>query len=91
MIGHDANGQEIALDADKLTGTHLAIIGNTGAGKTHTVRKVLEQLWGHGVQIIIDPEQEFHTLRQLHPYVIFGGPHADAPRGASACGPPKIT
>lgn len=80
MIGHDANGQEIALDADKLTGTHLAIIGNTGAGKTHTVRKVLEQLWGHGVQIIIDPEQEFHTLRQIHPYVIFGGPHADAPR-----------
>lgn len=74
MIGHDTNGQEIALDIDKLTGTHLAIIGNTGAGKTHTVRKVLEQLWGKGVHIIIDPEQEFHTLRQIHPYVIVGGP-----------------
>jgi hypothetical protein len=80
MIGHDANGQEIALDAAKLTGTHLAIIGNTGAGKTHTVRKVLEQLWGHGVHIVIDAEQEFHTLRQIRPYVIFGGPHSDAPR-----------
>jgi len=81
MIGHDANGQEIALDADKLTGTHLAIIGNTGAGKTHTVRKVLEQLWDRGVHIIIDPEQEFHTLRQVHPYVIVGGPYAEMHRG----------
>lgn len=84
MIGHDASGQEVSLDADKFTGTHLAIIGNTGAGKTHTVRKVLEQLWGRGVQIIIDPEQEFHTLRQIHPYVIVGGPHADGPRPRAA-------
>lgn len=84
MIGHDANGQEIALDTDRLTGTHLAIIGNTGSGKTHTVRKVLEQLWGKGVHVIIDPEQEFHTLRQIHPYVIVGGPHSDVARPRAA-------
>jgi hypothetical protein len=84
MIGHDEAGQDVVLDSDKLLGTHLAIIGNTGSGKTHTVRKVLEQLWGKGVQIIIDPEQEFHTLRQLHPYVIVGGPYADMLRPRSA-------
>jgi hypothetical protein len=84
MIGHDEAGQGVAIDSEKLIGTHAAIIGNTGSGKTFTVRKVLEQLWGVGVHIVFDPEQEFHTLRQLHPYVIVGGPRADVARPAPA-------
>ncbi|AMB48319.1 DUF87 domain-containing protein [Methylobacterium sp. AMS5] len=76
MIGTTHDGNDIAIDAGKLIGTHLAIVGNTGSGKTYTVRKVLEQTWGAALHIVIDPEGEFHTLRQAHPYVIVGGPRS---------------
>lgn len=84
MLGLNDSGQPISLDPSKLIGTHMAVIGNTGSGKTHTIRKALEDLWGEAIIVVLDPEQEFHTLRQGHPYVIAGGPHADVPRGHPA-------
>lgn len=84
MIGKTSDGNDVIIDAEKLIGTHCCIIGNTGSGKTHTVRRVLEELWDKGVHIVIDPEREFHTLRQVQPYLIVGGPFGDAERGDPA-------
>lgn len=81
MIGKDNAGNDIVIEAAKLIGTHLAVIGNTGSGKSHTVRKVLEETWGKAGHIVIDPEREFHTLRQIYPYLIIGGPFGDMMRG----------
>ncbi|MCP1540118.1 ATP-binding protein [Methylorubrum extorquens] len=84
MIGHNEAGQGVSLNAKALIGTHACIIGNTGSGKTHTIRKLLEESWGEAIHIVIDPEMEFHTLRQAQPYVIAGGPNADVPHGHPA-------
>lgn len=66
-------------DANALTGSHLAIIGNSGSGKSYAIRRLLEDSWGQATQIVFDVEDEFHTLRQDRPYVLVGGCYADIP------------
>ncbi|TXN08937.1 DUF87 domain-containing protein [Methylobacterium sp. WL103] len=84
MIGKDNDGNDIGIDAGKLIGKHLAVIGNTGSGKSYTVRKVLEETWGAAGHIVFDPEREFHTLRQVYPYLIVDGPNGDMMKGDPA-------
>lgn len=79
MIGKTRDGNDVSVDAVRLIGTHACVIGNTGSGKTHTIRKVLEETFDDAIHVVFDPEGEFHTLRQGKPYVIVGGPHADMP------------
>lgn len=68
MIGTTHDGVELTLDAESLIGTHLAIIGNSGAGKSYTLRKILEETRDSLIQIVLDTEDEFHTLCEVHPY-----------------------
>lgn len=64
-------------NATKLIGSHLAIIGNSGSGKSYTIRRLLEDSWGQSIQVVFDVEDEFHTLRGLRPYVLVNGSYAD--------------
>jgi hypothetical protein len=64
-------------DANALAGSHLAIIGNSGSGKSYAIRRLLEDSWGQAVHIVFDVEDEFHTLRERFSYVLVGGSHGD--------------
>lgn len=78
----DANGglsSEISIDLDALIGSHACAIANSGGGKSGLVRRLLETTHGAIQQIVLDPEDEFYTLRERFDYVIAGGEGGDIP------------
>lgn len=61
----DRPGVPVALDANGLS-RHLAIIAQTGAGKSYLAGKVLEELLGLGATIIVlDPNSDYVQLRKV--------------------------
>ena len=58
-------GVEVKLDPNGLS-RHLAIIAQTGAGKSYLAGKILEDLLGLGATIIVlDPNSDYVQLRKL--------------------------
>lgn len=53
---------DVSLDVGKLLEGRLLIQGASGAGKSWTLRRLLEQSAGRIQQIVIDPEGEFESL-----------------------------
>lgn len=70
------NGYPIAID--KLLETRLLIQAASGFGKSWALRRLLEQTAPLVQQLIIDPEDEFSTLREKYDYVICAPHDADA-------------
>lgn len=71
VIGQSAAGN-VAIDLDVLISTRLLIQANSGAGKSHLLRRLMEQLFPHVQVIAIDPEGEFATLREKFGFVLVG-------------------
>lgn len=66
------DGKTCPVDLDKLIASRLLIQANSGGGKSHTIRRLLEQTHGKVQQIVLDPEGEFSTLRERFDYVLVG-------------------
>lgn len=79
ILGTTPAGAPVAVDTEAMIGSHFAIIAQSGFGKSGAIRKLLEQTNGDVLQIILDVEDEFHTLRERYNYVIAGGDGGDAP------------
>lgn len=79
VLGKTSDGEEIRLDIDALIGSHLCIQANAGGGKSRTIRKILELAEGKAQRIVLDVEDEFHTLREISPKMVVFGPEGDAP------------
>lgn len=79
MFAHTPEGAEINVEVERLIGSHLCIVGNSGSGKSQTIRKLLEVTWGRLPHIVLDVEDEFHTLRERFPYALMGGAYGDIP------------
>ncbi len=62
LIGDADTGGQIGLDLARLIDGRLLVQGASGAGKSWTLRRLLEQSYGSIQQIVIDPEGEFGTL-----------------------------
>ncbi|MAG35530.1 MAG: hypothetical protein CL878_04695 [Dehalococcoidia bacterium] len=59
-------GVDVRLDPNGLS-RHLAIIAQTGAGKSYLAGKLLEDLLGLGATIIVlDPNSDYVQLRKVH-------------------------
>lgn len=71
ILGSGISGV-IQLDVKKLVETRMLIQANSGGGKTHSIRRILEETHGQVQQIVIDVEGEYHTLREKFEYVIAG-------------------
>lgn len=67
-----AGNKNVALDLDILLRTRGLIQGNSGSGKSWLVRRIAEKLFGKVQVIILDPEGEFSTLREMFGYVLVG-------------------
>jgi hypothetical protein len=61
-MGHTTAGASATLDLEELLATRLLVQGNSGSGKSHLLRRLLEQSAPWVQQTIIDPEGDFVAL-----------------------------
>lgn len=69
----------VNIDLARLIESRLLAQANSGAGKSWLIRRLLEQTHGAVQQIVIDVEDEFHTLRERYDYVLAGRHGGDCP------------
>ncbi|MFG1306496.1 ATP-binding protein [Xanthobacter autotrophicus] len=75
-LGTRTGGDTAVLDLEELLATRLLVQGNSGSGKSHLLRRLLEQSAPWVQQAIIDPEGDFVTLADRYGHVV-----VDAQRG----------
>ena len=61
-MGFDASGRPVEVDLEELLATRLLVQGNSGSGKSHLLRRLLEGSAPFVQQVVIDPEGDFVTL-----------------------------
>src|SRR3990167_4187349 len=76
-------GPGLSCDLDLLIASRLLVQASSGQGKTRTIRRLLEQTHGQVQQLVIDPEGEYHTLREHFDYVLA------APKGGDVVAHPR--
>jgi len=69
-LGADERGTPIAMDLEELLATRLLVQGNSGSGKSHLLRRLLERSAGHVQQVVVDPEGDFVTLKERYGHVV---------------------
>ena len=63
-IGMTRSGAPALIDLEELLATRLLVQGNSGSGKSHLLRRLLEQSARLVQQIVIDPEGDFVSLAE---------------------------
>ena len=58
----DTDGTAVTVDLARLLAGRLLIQGSSGAGKSATLRRLIEQAHRHITTILVDPESEFGNL-----------------------------
>ena len=66
------------LDLEELLATRLLVQGNSGSGKSHLLRRLLEQSAPWVQQCVIDPEGDFVTLADKFGHVVVDGDRTEA-------------
>ena len=74
-----ANGHAVHVQLDRLIESRMLVQANSGGGKSWALRRILEQTHGEVQQLVIDVEDEFHTLREKYDYVLAGRHGGDCP------------
>lgn len=84
-MGVDGAGRPVAMDLEELLATRLLVQGNSGSGKSHLLRRLLERSAGRVQQVVIDPEGDFVTLADAYGHVaIEAGDYAEREIAAMA-------
>lgn len=76
-LGAGEYGPTIALSITKLLEGRLLIQGVSGAGKSWTLRRLLEQSAGMIQQIVVDPEGEFGSLAESFGHLVVDASRLD--------------
>ncbi|MBB5706945.1 helicase HerA domain-containing protein [Sphingopyxis panaciterrulae] len=69
-IGTDGASRAVPIDIQELLATRLLVQGNSGSGKSHLLRRLLEQSAGLVQQVVVDPEGDFVTLADAYHHVV---------------------
>ncbi|OAO04691.1 ATP-binding protein [Sphingomonadales bacterium EhC05] len=69
-IGRDDSGQAVYINVEELLATRLLVQGNSGSGKSHLLRRLLEESAHLVQQVVIDPEGDFATLADAYNHVV---------------------
>ncbi|EKM99478.1 ATPase, partial [Acidocella sp. MX-AZ02] len=69
-MGQGPGGVAAAMDLEELLATRLLVQGNSGSGKSHLLRRLLEQSAPWVQQAIIDPEGDFVTLAEAFGHLV---------------------
>ncbi|MXP10200.1 ATP-binding protein [Pseudoblastomonas halimionae] len=81
VIGHESSGKPVEFDVAELLATRLLVQGNSGSGKSHLLRRLLEESAKMVQQVVIDPEGDFTSLAEPFGHVVVDG---------AAYSPPEI-
>ncbi|MDE2411990.1 MAG: DUF87 domain-containing protein, partial [Sphingomonadales bacterium] len=73
QIGVDQNDGPISIDIEELLATRLLVQGNSGSGKSHLLRRILEESAALVQQVVIDPEGDFVTLGEVFGHIVIDG------------------
>ena len=76
-MGSLTGGQPARLDIEELLATRLLVQGNSGSGKSHLLRRLLEQSAQWVQQVIIDPEGDFVTLSEKYGHLVVEGERSE--------------
>ncbi|BAF86104.1 hypothetical ATP-binding protein [Azorhizobium caulinodans ORS 571] len=60
----------VPMDLEELLATRLLVQGNSGSGKSHLLRRLLEQSAPWVQQAVIDPEGDFVSLAEKYGHVV---------------------
>jgi hypothetical protein len=69
-IGRDSHGAAVQIDVEELLATRLLVQGNSGSGKSHLLRRLLEESAGLVQQVVIDPEGDFTSLADHFGHIV---------------------
>lgn len=69
-IGTDTSGQSVSVDLEELLATRLLVQGNSGSGKSHLLRRLLEGSASIVQQVIVDPEGDFVSLADAFDHIV---------------------
>lgn len=69
-MGATNGGAAALLDLEELLATRLLVQGNSGSGKSHLLRRLIEQSAPWVQQAILDPEGDFVTLAERFGHVV---------------------
>ena len=69
-MGNTTAGTPVTLDLEELLATRLLVQGNSGSGKSHLLRRLLEQSAPWVQQTIIDPEGDFVALAERFGHLV---------------------
>ena len=72
-MGSDPGGAPVGIDIEELLATRLLVQGNSGSGKSHLLRRLLEESAQLVQQVVIDPEGDFVTLAEPFGHVVIDG------------------
>lgn len=68
----DTNDGFITIEVPRLIESRLLVQANSGSGKSWALRRILEQTHHRVQQVVLDVEDEFHTLRERGDYILAG-------------------
>ncbi len=69
-LGTTSSGLPALISLEELLATRLLVQGNSGSGKSHLLRRLIEQS-AHAVQqVVIDPEGDFANLSQVFGHIV---------------------
>ena len=77
-MGIASGGGAAGLDLEELLATRLLVQGNSGSGKSHLLRRLLEQSAALVQQIVIDPEGDFVTLADRFGHLVVDAARTEA-------------
>ncbi len=77
-MGAQLNGAPVTLDLEELLSTRLLVQGNSGSGKSHLLRRLIEQSASWVQQIIIDPEGDFVSLSERYGHTVVDAERSDS-------------
>jgi hypothetical protein len=84
-MGQTMAGATSSLDLEELLATRLLVQGNSGSGKSHLLRRLLEQSAPWVQQTIIDPEGDFVSLADRFGHLVIDA-EEHTERGLQAAG-----
>lgn len=84
-MGQGTGGSSAGMDLEELLASRLLVQGNSGSGKSHLLRRLLEQSAGLVQQVVIDPEGDFVSLADRFGHlVIEAADYTEAETGSIA-------
>ncbi|MTI18885.1 ATP-binding protein [Rhodobacteraceae bacterium RKSG542] len=70
-------GKPAVIDLEELLATRLLVQGNSGSGKSHLLRRLMEQSAPWVQQVVIDPEGDFVTIADHFGHVVIDATMTD--------------